>query len=56
MNIFNAFQVLAFYTLMPIAIIYLAEHDHVTFAFLFGGLELSMFVVLADILSDNGKR
>lgn len=56
MNLFNCFQAMAFYTLVPFGIQWLAVHDQTAWAILAGVGELAGFVALSISLHDDSSK
>lgn len=53
MNIFNCFQAVAFYTLLPFAIQYLMNNNYAVFGWITSAILLIGYFVLSLFVSDN---
>ena len=55
MNIFNCFQAVAFYTVVPFGIQWLAMNGYSTWAIMLGVAEFIGFVLMSIAVSDSFK-
>jgi hypothetical protein len=56
MNMFNCFQAVAFYTLLPFIIMWLKQNDYTTGMWFAVVVQVISYVILSAFMADNIKK